>query len=143
MSAPSRSRAPADAVSVELQVPFHDTGDGQFVWHGHFVKYFEIARQELLKRHRLDVPQLMELGIKLMVSQYRLRYLSPLSYGDRFRVSSWLVEQKVRLEFAYEVYDLTADRVSAEGETVLVVVGEDEVARLRIPDEVRARLAAP
>ena len=36
--------------SVELEVPFHDVDVMHVAWHGHYVKYFELARCALLRR---------------------------------------------------------------------------------------------
>ena len=58
---------PSHAVSVELDVPFHDVDGLRVVWHGHYLKYLEIARCALLRAHRLDVPDMIELGYQFMV----------------------------------------------------------------------------
>ena len=36
--------------SVRLKVPFHDVDTMQVVWHGHYLKYFEQARQVLAEK---------------------------------------------------------------------------------------------
>jgi acyl-CoA thioester hydrolase len=36
--------------SVDLEIPFHDVDMMQVVWHGHYAKYFEIARCALLEK---------------------------------------------------------------------------------------------
>ena len=132
---------PADAVSVELLVPFHDVDSLRVVWHGHYVKYVEIARMEYLRRNRLSVRELEELGVMLMVAQTHLKHVSPLRHDDRFRVTAWLVEHRFRLEFEYEVFNLTTDKKSATGRSVLAVVkaGTTEMF-LRTPEEMVARL---
>ena len=33
---------------VMIEVPFHDVDTMNVVWHGHYLKYFEIARCKLL-----------------------------------------------------------------------------------------------
>jgi acyl-CoA thioester hydrolase len=35
---------------VEMLVPFFDVDSMDVVWHGHYVKYFEVARCALLER---------------------------------------------------------------------------------------------
>jgi acyl-CoA thioester hydrolase len=134
---------PRDAVSIELAVPFHDVDGLDVVWHGHYVKYIELARQELLRRHRLDIPELLKLGLHLMVSQTHLKHLAPLRYNDRVRVSAWLTESRVRLDFEFEVYNLTAKVRAATARTVLVVMRENHEMLFSTPDVVRERLAMP
>ena len=42
-------------VEVELEVPFHDVDMLQLVWHGHYYKYFELARTQLLRQRGLGL----------------------------------------------------------------------------------------
>ena len=134
---------PPDAVSVELLVPFHDVDGLHVVWHGHYVKYLEIARQELLRRKRLDIPDLETLGVRMMVAQTHLKHGAPLLYSDRFRVSTWLTDYKVRFEFQFEVFNLTAGRRAATARSVLVVVRDDGELCFRVPDEMVRRIESP
>ena len=134
---------PADAVSVELRAPFHDVDTLRVVWHGHYVKYVELARMEYLRHKHLSVPELEELGVMLMVAQTHLKHVAPLRHDDQFRVSAWLVEHQVRLEFEYEVFNLTSGRRAATGRSILAVVraGSGEMC-LRTPEEIVRRLEA-
>ena len=36
--------------TVQVKVPFHDIDIMEIAWHGHYVKYFEIARCELFEQ---------------------------------------------------------------------------------------------
>ena len=36
--------------SIELSIPFHDVDSMQVVWHGNYFRYFENAREALLKK---------------------------------------------------------------------------------------------
>jgi len=140
---PSRP-LPADAVSVELLVPFHDVDTLRVVWHGHYVKYIEIARMEYLRRKRLSVPELEALGVMLMVAQTHLKHVAPLRHDDRFRVSAWLIEHHVRLEFEYEVFNLTTGKRAATGRSVLAAVSASaHQLYLQTPPELVTRLEAP
>ena len=75
--------------SIELEVPFHDVDPMGVVWHGHYYKYLELARTELLRSRRLDVPDLLELGLGFIMIESGCRYAAPLRYGDRVRVAAW------------------------------------------------------
>jgi acyl-CoA thioester hydrolase len=105
---------------VELEVPFHDVDPMNVVWHGHYYKYFEIARTQLMRRLRLDAGDLVGGKYLLMVSESKCRYAFPLRYGERFEVAAWLHEVKKRLFVRYEIINLKHDRRSARGHTILV-----------------------
>jgi len=137
--------SPSETVAVELAVPFHDVDSLRVVWHGHYLKYLEIARMELLRRKRLDVEELERMRLKMMVIESHLRHLAPLCYGDRFRVSARLTEVEVRVDVAFEVVNLASGRRAATGRQVLVLVRDEDEGGLclRTPDEVQERLRAP
>ena len=52
---------------VTLKAPFFDLDPMQIVWHGHYLKYFDIARSELFDH----------LGVDLFAFYDRTRYAFP------------------------------------------------------------------
>lgn len=128
-------------VKVELEVPFHDVDALKVVWHGHYYKYLEIARTELMRSRGLDGSDFMELGIGLVVIESRCRYVSPLRYGDRFQVAAWFRDLKFRIMVGYEVINLTSNFRVARAHTSLVTTTLDGTMYHRTPDSVLERLA--
>lgn len=133
-------RIPSDAVTVELEVPFHDCDPLGVVWHGHYYKFFEHARTALLRRIDLDVPQIRDLGYRLYVIESKCRYSAPLSYGDRVQVSAWFRELDNRIDVAYEIRNLTLGRRAARGHTILASTDADGNLLLETPDALLHRL---
>ncbi len=122
------------SVSAELQVPFHDVDMGCIVWHGHFLKYFEIGRTELMRACDLDVPRLMELQARMVVSESRCRHHAPLHYGDHFTVTATFGLLEPALEVLYTLTRADGVKV-ARGRTVLACVTED-ASRMAVPPPV-------
>ena len=137
---PLRDRAPAGAVFVDLEVPFHDVDPLLVAWHGHYFKYLEIARTELQRAHRLDVPDLRALGIAWFVVDTRTRHVAPLRYGEKFRVYAWFFEDDPRIGIAYEIRTLEGNRRVARGRTVLVSTTKDGEMYFETPKEIRDRI---
>ena len=127
---------------IELEVPFHDVDALRVVWHGHYYKYLELARTRLLRSRRLDVPDLLELGVGFVMIESGCRYAAPLRYGDRVRVSAWFRDVKHRLFIAYEVANLTSARRAARGHTVLATTDGEGRMLLRTPPSILERLSA-
>jgi len=71
------------SAEILLEVPFHDVDMMGVVWHGHYYKYFELARTALFRKFQCDTNDLLVLGMVLPVIESRCRYLSPLTYGMR------------------------------------------------------------
>jgi acyl-CoA thioester hydrolase len=134
---------PAHAVSVELDVPFHDVDGLRVVWHGHYLKYLEIARCALLRAHRLDVPDMIELGYQFMVGESWLKHTHALTYGDRFRVTAWFTETEHRIGIEFELTNLTSGRRSARARTLLVTTDHQANLCLATPEPILSRLPRP
>jgi acyl-CoA thioester hydrolase len=116
--------------TVELEVPFHDCDPLGIVWHGHYYRYFDAARTQLLRSCGLDAGKLIGGTYLFMVSESRCRHAFPLSYGERFRVHAWFGGIQHGLDVRFELINLEHDRRSARGRTLLVCV--DETRRLLI-----------
>jgi acyl-CoA thioester hydrolase len=106
-----RARAPEDAVSVELEVPFHDLDPLFVAWHGWYYKYFEIARTALFRAHKIDAVDMIPLNLGFYVVGTRARHIKPLRYSDRFRVAAWFTEHESRVGVAYEAMSVLVERI--------------------------------
>lgn len=134
-----RSRLQAD-VSVELEVPFHDVDMLHIVWHGHYYKYFEVARTALLRKYQLDGLRLLETGYGFVVIESKCRHSHPLRYGERFRVAAALKDIDYRLHIAFDVHSIEHDRRVAYGHTTLATVDHQGQLSLRTPDVIAKRI---
>jgi len=112
------------SAEVTLQVPFFDTDMLGVVWHGHYVKYFEIARCALLESIGYDYRTMKATGYVWPVVDLQIRYLAPARFGQTLRVAARMVEYEYRLKLAYEIRDGESKRL-ARGVTVQVAVAVD------------------
>lgn len=128
--------------SVEIEVPFHDVDGLGIVWHGHYYKYFEIARTRLLRERRLSGEQLIDTGYLLVVVETKCRYPAPLRFGQRFRVGAAFGDVDYRLKVDYQIWNITEDRRAAYGHTVLATLDSEGKLLLRTPDALLDRVRA-
>ena len=133
-------RFSADA-EVELEVPFHDVDMLHVVWHGHYYKYFEVARTALLRKRGLSGDTLMSTGFRFVVIESKCRHVFPLRFGDRFRVGAKLTEIEYRLRIQFEIHNLSQDRRAAYGHTILATLDPEGQLMLGTPDAIRELLA--
>ena len=116
---------PVDALvsaEVEIQVPFHDLDPLEVVWHGHHVKYFEVARCALFDRIGYNFSQMKASGYVWPVIELFVRYACPLRFGQTVRVRADLVECECRLKVVYLIRDAQTGRRLAKGHTIQVAV---------------------
>jgi len=132
----------ADSVSIELRVPFHDVDAMRIVWHGHYLKYMELARTELLRARGLDVPEVARMQLRMLVAESRCHHSAPLHYADHVRVTAWVTDSWNRIRIAYLIWNLTTNRRAARASTVLVTTDADGKLLWQTPAPIRARLVA-
>ncbi len=141
MTTPPRHPAPpAEAVAVELEIPFHDVDVLEVAWHGHYPKYLELARTALMRDRRLDNDDLRALGFRFLVVESHLNHLAPLRYGERAQVSAWFLEVEHRLRIAYQVRSLATGGLVAHGWNVLVTTLPTGELCLETPAAILGRL---
>lgn len=116
------NKPPERRIAIDLDVAFHDVDALQVVWHGHYYKFFELARTALFRTCKLDVHEMIDLDYRFVVIESKCRHSFPLRYGDRFRVSAWFKDVEYRLHIAFEVENLSAGRRSARGHTMLATL---------------------
>ena len=113
---------PLLAGEVLMEIPFHDVDAMGVAWHGHYVKYLEIARTALLRRLGLDFQQMQEWGVLWPVVVCNMKFIKPLRYGQQVRVRAELLEYQARLRIRYLLTDAaTGERVN-RAETIQVAV---------------------
>src|SRR5262249_46894893 len=67
---------------IPLSPAFHDLDPMNVVWHGNYVRYFELARCALLQQIDYDYPQMRDFGYAWPVVDMRIKYVRPLVYGQ-------------------------------------------------------------
>jgi acyl-CoA thioester hydrolase len=127
-------------VSVRLTIPFHDCDPLSVVWHGRYFEYFELARTELFVSHKVDVPQMRELGFRMYVADARCRYTFPLTYGDEAEVSAKATAWEPMLRIVYSIRNLTRSRRSARGFTALATTDVNGRLLPETPNAIQERL---
>jgi acyl-CoA thioester hydrolase len=110
------------------------------VWHGRYFEYFEAAREALLSAHKLNVPDMIQLGVRMFVTEVRSRYNFPLHYADKFAVYAWFSEYDPLLKVAYEIHNLTRSRKTARGYTRLALTDAEGRLLTEIPKAILERL---
>jgi len=90
---------------VNVKVPFFDTDMAGIVWHGHYMKYFELARCALLDDIGYGYRVMMDTGVVWPVIDMSVRYVFPLLLDQEVVVTACLEEWRLRLVIGYEVRD--------------------------------------
>jgi acyl-CoA thioester hydrolase len=121
--------------SVTVKVPFHHMDVMAMAWHGHYVKYFEEARDALLDKIDYNYPQMRASGYVWPVIELRIKYIKPISLGGSICVRASLAEYENRLKIEYLITDTATGTRLTTGYTSQVAVDlESKEMRLVSPD---------
>lgn len=107
---------------AEIEVPFFDVDSMNVVWHGNYLKYFEIARCLLLDGISYGYREMRDSGFAWPVIDVRVRYIQPLHLHQRVFVRARLVEYEIRLKIDYLITDAESGRRLTRGHTVQVAI---------------------
>ncbi|AZD05935.1 acyl-CoA thioesterase [Pseudomonas sp. GW456-L14] len=116
-----RSRGVLHA-DTEIQVPFFDVDTMHVVWHGHYVKYLEVARCALLDKLGHNYQQMRDSGYAWPVIDLQLRYVRGAVFGQKLKVRASLVEWENRLKINYLISDLETGERLTRASSVQVAV---------------------
>ncbi len=108
--------------AVDIEIPFHDVDVMEVAWHGHYAKYFEIARCALLDSIDYNYTQMKASGFAWPVIDMHVRYIQPLVFGQKIRVHCWLEEYEHRLKIRYQINDANSGKRLSRGHTIQVAV---------------------
>lgn len=107
---------------TELLVPFHDVDSTGIVWHGRYVKYFELARCVMLDKIDYGYREMEQSGYTWPVVDMHLRYYHAIRFDQRIRIHASLVEWEYRLRIKYIIRDANNGRRLTTGRTDQVAV---------------------
>jgi acyl-CoA thioester hydrolase len=131
------------STSVTLKVPYYDVDLMQIVWHGNYLKYFEVARQTLFRECGVDLRHYMkDTRYVFPVVRSTIKHIWPLRFDDEFVCTAVVKEFRVKIVLDFEVKLLSNGKVCARGrsEQVAVLIPEMEMA-FQIPEEIQKALS--
>jgi acyl-CoA thioester hydrolase len=127
---------------VKLCVPFHDLDPLQIVWHGNYLKYFDIARFGLFKQAGVDLYQYMvRQQFAFPVTRSSIKHIMPLRFEDDFICKATVVEAVYKIAIAFEIRFAENGKICTRGksEQLCVKVPEMEM-QFEIPGDITRAL---
>jgi acyl-CoA thioester hydrolase len=109
-------------VEIETQVQFFDLDPMEVVWHGHYVKYLEIARGALLDSIDYNYPQMRASGYLWPLTDLQLRYVGSARFGDQLKLRAEIIEWENRLKIDYLISDAASGRRLTRASTTQVAI---------------------
>ncbi|MFA6985839.1 MAG: acyl-CoA thioesterase [Arenimonas sp.] len=116
---------PDFAHEIEVTPAFHDLDPMAVVWHGHYFKYFELARCALLQRFAYDYMEMRDSGYLWPIVDMRTKYVRSARFNQKLKVRAQIVEWENRLKIEYLIRDAESGKVLTRAHTIQVAVQVD------------------
>ena len=116
-----------------LQVRFNEVDAYNVAWHGHYVAWMEVGRNDLAGRFGMDAQQLTKLGLLV-------KYLSPARFKDEIVIRTSLrPSETATLVFLNEIVAADGRRL-ATGVTTHALTDLNGVMQFKLPAALSERL---
>jgi len=123
-----------------IKVRFNEVDAFQVAWHGHYVAWMEVGRNDLAGRFCLDAEHIAAAGFIAPVVLLELKYLRPARYGEELRVRTSLRRMETAtLEFITTIMGGDG-RKCATGRVVHSLTDKNGVLLYSLPPLVRERI---
>jgi acyl-CoA thioester hydrolase len=108
--------------AAEIVIPFHDVDSMGIVWHGNYMKYFEISRCELLDKLEFGYTEMALSDYAWPIIGVNVKYIQPIRFKQKIVVTSTLKECEYRLRINYEITDAISRERLTKGHTTQAAV---------------------
>jgi acyl-CoA thioester hydrolase len=126
-----------------LQVRFYEVDAYSVVWHGHYVGWFEVGRNELTEKFGMGPLQLKEKNLLAPVVELNCEYKFPATFGESLLIQTTMERTEVaKLIFHYRVLSQKNGKILATGFTTHVLTDFNGNLLYRVPPDILEKIEA-
>ena len=126
-----------------LQVRFQEIDLYGMAWHGHYLNWFEVGRNDLAGRFGMGPLQLKDASLLAPVVELDSQFKVPAFSGDHLVIQTTMEKSEVaKLIFRYRVIRGEKGTVLATGSTTHVLTDMRGNLLYRIPKDIQQKIAA-
>lgn len=125
---------PLFTFSHRLRSRYSETDKMGYVYYGHFLQYFEVARTEMVRSFGVSYAEMENSGIMLPVVSAELEYKAPVLYDELIRIDLDVFDLPgIRLNTYYRVISEETGQLKTLGKVVLVFMNADSRRPTKAP----------
>jgi acyl-CoA thioester hydrolase len=126
-----------------IQVRFCEVDAYGMTWHGHYIAWFEVGRNELTERFHMGPLQLKGKDLLAPVVELTCQFKLPATFGDSLVIQTTMERTEVaKLIFHYRILHRENGKVLATGSTTHVLTDLKGNLLYRVPPEVLEKIEA-
>ena len=107
---------------TEIEIPFYDLDPMNIVWHGNYIKYFEIARCGLLKKIGYEYEDMKRDNVMYPVAKLDVKYIRPCMFKQKILIKAEIAEVEPCLILKYSIIDAISREKILKGSTMQICV---------------------
>lgn len=126
-----------------IRVQFGQVDRYGYLWHGHALSYFEIARADLVRNFELSASALLKEKLAVPMIELSCEYRNPAYDDERLAIQSTLVrpsDPTPYLNFIYRVVRMEGHEEILRGKTRQLIMRPDGRLLIRVPATIRERM---
>ncbi|WP_246804859.1 acyl-CoA thioesterase [Desulfosarcina cetonica] len=125
-----------------MKVAFHDLDPLQVVWHGNYLKYFDVARFGLFADAGIDLYDYMiSKEVVFPVTRSAIKHISPLRHFDDFICRAEVIEARYKIAMTFTIRLAKDDTLCARGSSEQLAVRLPKMEmEFEIPPEISRAL---
>ena len=125
----------ADNLTI-IRVIYGDTDAMGIVYHTNYIKWFEVGRNELMRKLGVAYAEMEKFGVHLPLTRVGCHYLLPAKYDDLLVIETELdYIKRASLKFNSRIWDEKKKNLLVEGYTVHACVNREGKV-FRIPPQI-------
>lgn len=98
---------------IQLRVRYYETDCMGIVHHSNYIRFYEVARTEMLREFGTTYQEMEQVGVMLPVLDVQAHYISPAYDDELLTIRVTLAEMpKVKMRFDFEIYRENGDRIN-------------------------------
>lgn len=113
---------------TEIRVRFNEVDSLRIVWHGHYVKYLEEAREAFGQKYEMGYLDVEKNGYVTPIVKVDIDYKQPLRYGDSCIAEiEYIDTAAAKLVFNYVLYRKSDMVIVAKAKTIQVFLDAESM----------------
>jgi acyl-CoA thioester hydrolase len=127
---------------MQMKVAFHDLDPLQIVWHGNYLRYFDIARFGLFASVGVDLyAYMIEKKYVFPVTRTATKHIVPLRAFDEFICRATVTEAQYKIGLEFEIRKVADGLLCTRGSSEQLAVRFPEMEmEFAIPEDIRLAL---
>lgn len=126
---------------TEIRVRYGEVDAMGFVYHSHYIEYFDVARSEMMRQWGIPNSEIERRGVMLPVLKVEIDYKNPAHYDDLLTIRTTIKDMpRVKIKFDYEVFNPNGECITTASVTLAFMNAQTKRA-CRCPQFITEKLS--